>query len=352
MRRTDQIDRFTVFVEETRVRAVSLGRYPPKAGYTPYLLSFFWEARDSSWPIYYPRSRRALVRHGLFREEGPLARRYVSYRREILGLRDTLDTTTWGIEVLLFQLTADEESLSEQDRVALVAVSPIPDLEVSETYDSPELAEEARRQVNVLIDELAATNERIAEDPGGANRESARHQPSTWKRSPSAWMLMSLGFRASLKSRFTFPRPKPLQSKKLLSRWPMLSASSSLTSCRRYVDHSFGNSLLGAATWRPGPSLRPPHERVGAGSPTQKSSNSRQAEVNARQAEAVAYLLREVKPYTNASIRLGSIVVIKTGDDVAVNTLTPIEMLQISREPTLLADPSALLREIEPPSSE
>jgi hypothetical protein len=99
-----KISQFVHFVEKTQASARTAGAYPPKAGYAPYFLSFFWEAQDRTWPIYYPRSRSALVRAGLFREAGPLSQRYVTYRREILSLTEQLGTDPWGVEVFLFEL--------------------------------------------------------------------------------------------------------------------------------------------------------------------------------------------------------------------------------------------------------
>ena len=93
------------------------GTHPPKYGYIPYFLSFFWEAQDVSWPIYYPRSREALTRAGVFRESGSLSERYVAFRDTILDLSRRLETTAWGVELLLFSLSSGDRSRFE----ALVA---------------------------------------------------------------------------------------------------------------------------------------------------------------------------------------------------------------------------------------
>lgn len=100
---------FLGFVEEARERARSTGVSPPSLGYAPYFLSFFWEAEDrDAWPIYYPNSRDTLAKHGLFRDTGPLAERYLAYRAQIFRLRDELDTDSWGVEALLWHLKQAE----------------------------------------------------------------------------------------------------------------------------------------------------------------------------------------------------------------------------------------------------
>jgi hypothetical protein len=96
---------FLAFVDEARESAKDRGVALPGHGYAPYLLSFFWEAEDrEEWPIYYPRSRATLAAHGLFKEAGSLADRYLSYRAQVLQLREELGTDTWGVESLLWHL--------------------------------------------------------------------------------------------------------------------------------------------------------------------------------------------------------------------------------------------------------
>jgi hypothetical protein len=96
---------FLAFVDEARERARDSGVAVPSPGYTPYFLSFFWEAENrDAWPIYYPNSRTTLAAHGLFAETGPLADRYLRFREQILRLRQELGTDTWGVESLLWHL--------------------------------------------------------------------------------------------------------------------------------------------------------------------------------------------------------------------------------------------------------
>jgi hypothetical protein len=99
---------FLAFVEEARERARVNGVAVPSPGFTPYFLSFFWEAEDrNAWPIYYPNSRTTLAAHGLFTETGALAERYLHFRDQIIRLREELGTDTWGIESLLWHLKVD-----------------------------------------------------------------------------------------------------------------------------------------------------------------------------------------------------------------------------------------------------
>jgi hypothetical protein len=99
---------FLTFVDEARTRALSADVPRPSPGYTPYFLSFFWEAQDKdAWPIYYPNSRDALAKHGLFQDKGPLADRYLAYREQIFSLRDELGADTWDVESLLWYLNRE-----------------------------------------------------------------------------------------------------------------------------------------------------------------------------------------------------------------------------------------------------
>ncbi|MGH9324958.1 MAG: hypothetical protein ACRD3V_34390, partial [Vicinamibacteria bacterium] len=100
---------FLAFVEEAREQARAAQVALPSLGYAPYFLSFFWEAEDrDAWPIYYPNSRDTLAKHGLFRDSGPLADRYLAYREQIFRLREELGADTWGVEALLWYLKQGE----------------------------------------------------------------------------------------------------------------------------------------------------------------------------------------------------------------------------------------------------
>lgn len=105
---------FLAFVEETRDEARAAQVTLPSLGYAPYFLSFFWEAEDrDAWPIYYPNSRDTLATHGLFRDSGPLAERYLAYREQIFRLREELNADTWGVEALLWYLKQGDSRETE-----------------------------------------------------------------------------------------------------------------------------------------------------------------------------------------------------------------------------------------------
>lgn len=100
-----RLSQFVAFVQEIRENADGPPPSRPAPGSAPYFVSFFWEAYDrENWPIYYPASRNTLTREGLFKETGPLPDRYLTFRKEILGLKDALNADTWAIEALLWQL--------------------------------------------------------------------------------------------------------------------------------------------------------------------------------------------------------------------------------------------------------
>ena len=109
-----KFDDFLAFVEETRERAQEIGVTRPSPGYTPYFLSFFWEAEDrDTWPIYYPNSRDTLAKHGLFSDSGPLPERYLRYREQIFQLREALGADTWAVEGLLWHLGQSDAQKAE-----------------------------------------------------------------------------------------------------------------------------------------------------------------------------------------------------------------------------------------------
>jgi 5-methylcytosine-specific restriction enzyme B len=114
--------RFTAFVEAARERA---GRpRGASVGYGPFFVSFFWEAQDrDQWPIYFPASRGALGREGLFVDEGPFADRYIAFRTTIFTLRDQLETDTWGVEAFLWHLDKEATSQKTQKRERTAAPS-------------------------------------------------------------------------------------------------------------------------------------------------------------------------------------------------------------------------------------
>jgi hypothetical protein len=100
-----KLESFIAFVEATKIRAKTVGATPPTTGHVPYFLSFFWESENrEEWPIYYPASRKILAAYELFDETGSLIDRYMRYRDVIHQLRVVLETDTWGVESLLWEL--------------------------------------------------------------------------------------------------------------------------------------------------------------------------------------------------------------------------------------------------------
>lgn len=61
-----------------------------------------------------------------------------------------------------------------------------------------------------------------------------------------------------------------------------------------------------------------------------------QAEADSLQLGAVAQVLAAIADVPKASVRVGSVAIIKDHDEVRVQQLTHVEMLRISREPTML----------------
>lgn len=129
---------FLAYVEVVREQARTAEITLPSLGYTPYFLSFFWEAEDrDNWPIYYPNSRDTLAKHGLFRDSGPLADRYLTYREQVFRLREELGADTWSVEALLWYLKQSEAREVEQPAGdgASTGTGPQPD-DLYESYRS------------------------------------------------------------------------------------------------------------------------------------------------------------------------------------------------------------------------
>jgi hypothetical protein len=339
-----RIDQFLAFVDETRARADRLKRHRPKLGYVPYFLSFFWEARERDWPIYYPRSRLALARYGLFREIGPLAHRYLAYRLEILRLRDLLGTTTWGVEVLLYGLTAQEERIDSRrptDRAVALVERPPDELEEEFIFaeTDPQLVEE---RVDLLVDEIADAHDRIA---------ATRAEQVGMRRDLHAYFeAVSLGMDTNLT-----PLPRFIEITLHLDRWD--NAVETEAAALGFAD------VLGFVVADEFPPVRNSwfrrfvaRTREVADRPEVQSRLAEgeralqvravdlpQAEVDARQAHAAAELISVLENQPKAAIQIGSILLLKTESGLAVRTLGPGEMLKLARNPGLLGSPESLL---------
>lgn len=101
----ETITRFLQFVDETRIRADSIGATKPAPGRVPAFLSFFWELEErEEWPLFYPSSRDVLEEQGVLDLSESFEENYERYRGLIFALRGRLSTDTWGVEHLLWML--------------------------------------------------------------------------------------------------------------------------------------------------------------------------------------------------------------------------------------------------------
>jgi hypothetical protein len=72
-----------------------------------------------------------------------------------------------------------------------------------------------------------------------------------------------------------------------------------------------------------------------------------QAEVDARQADAVAKLMTALEKEENAAIQIGSILLVKVGNNYVVRTLTQIQLAHLERNPELFQDPATVLHQLQ-----
>jgi hypothetical protein len=118
-----KLEAFQAAVDRARDRAETTGATKPGGGRINFFISFFWELFDrETWPTFFPNSRNVLEEHGLLDTSQPQPDLYVAYRRRINELKETLATTTWGVEHLLWDLgqggaepVAAEETPAEEE---------------------------------------------------------------------------------------------------------------------------------------------------------------------------------------------------------------------------------------------
>lgn len=126
-----KIGRLEEAVENTRIRAEASGATKPGIGRIDSFVSFFWELQDRErWPMLYPNSRDVLEKEGMLDVNRGQADLYLAYRDVVFGLRQRLDTGTWGVEHLLWRLGKGAEELerAEEREEAGNAAEPAPDL--------------------------------------------------------------------------------------------------------------------------------------------------------------------------------------------------------------------------------
>lgn len=330
-----RLESFLSFVAATQDRAARLRIAAPKPGYVPYFLSFFWEAKGLEWPIYYPRSRRALVLHGLFRETGSLPRRYIAFRREILRLTSLFQTSTCGVEVFLFEITAEEE---EGRTMGLVELTKADEFVEAELVEVVEKATDVEREatagaVKVLLDEVAAANDRLG---------ATRAETTSVRRDLNAY-LEALSFGMDVDAA---PLPRFAE---LNIYTQEASSAPGLEDAAIFLAEAFGFIVIDEFPRVQGSSFRRFTTRL------RRLANRAQfderfaevdrafqiqevdlpqAEVDALQAQAVSQVLDAIRGVDKASIKFGSLVVLKDIDGITVRTFTPVEMLRFSRDPS------------------
>lgn len=100
-----KLEVFLAAVDRARERADTTGATKPGRGRINFFVSFFWEMLDrETWPTFFPNSRNVLEQHGLLDTSQPQPGLYTAYRWRMLELKDLLNTTTWGVEHLLWHL--------------------------------------------------------------------------------------------------------------------------------------------------------------------------------------------------------------------------------------------------------
>lgn len=72
-----------------------------------------------------------------------------------------------------------------------------------------------------------------------------------------------------------------------------------------------------------------------------------QAEVDARQGDAVARIIMSLEKTPNAIIQVGSVLLVKVGDDLAVRNLTQRELVLYERNPHLFRDPASAFQALQ-----
>lgn len=100
-----KLDAFLAAVDAIRERAQAIGATPPGRGRINFFVSFFWELVDrEAWPILYPNSRNVLEEYGLLDTNLAQPELYTAFNVVTQNLKEALDTTTWGVEHLLWEL--------------------------------------------------------------------------------------------------------------------------------------------------------------------------------------------------------------------------------------------------------
>jgi hypothetical protein len=72
-----------------------------------------------------------------------------------------------------------------------------------------------------------------------------------------------------------------------------------------------------------------------------------QAEIDASQGEAVSKLITALEKTPNAIVQIGSVLLVKVGDNLAVRNLTQRELALYERRPELFRDPATALAKIQ-----
>jgi hypothetical protein len=76
-----------------------------------------------------------------------------------------------------------------------------------------------------------------------------------------------------------------------------------------------------------------------------------QAGIDAAQGDVLAKLITALGPERNAVIQIGSILLVKSNGDLMCRNLTQAELSYLERNPTLIKDPSSILRQLQDASS-
>jgi hypothetical protein len=147
-----KLEAFLAAVERVRDRAEVTGATKPGTGRINFFVSFFWELADrESWPTFFPNSRNLLEQHGLLNTSQLQPDLYIAYRRRILELKEALETSTWGVEHLLWDLGRGAKE-------ARANAEPISAEEPAEAaHESPDLCASYRSQDLYFPDEVVTS---------------------------------------------------------------------------------------------------------------------------------------------------------------------------------------------------
>jgi len=126
-------------VQHARTLAEGSGATQPGVGRINAFASFFWELQDrEAWPTFFPNSRDVLERYGLLEVDRRQPDLYLDYRARIQELKETLQTDTWSVEHLLWQL-GQGEGKGPPEGTPDPASPPVPIADLYASYRQQEL---------------------------------------------------------------------------------------------------------------------------------------------------------------------------------------------------------------------